>query len=352
MNHPELSTMDAGPSTSASNLTPTARRAVGAGLTFRAITTLVVDTFRQAIASKLMILAVGLSALGILGCLSLRVDGPMSLKVKGEIELVGPDQKPLTGSGQPLGRMSIGFGLVKVPIFRDVQSEVGFIEAVIARWAAGVAGTLLLLASTAGFLPEFLKPGAASILLAKPVPRWTLLTGKALGVLMFVTVLIGGFVVGTWLAIGWRTKVWAPGYLLAWPLLVVQFAGLYMASVVAATCTRNATVSLFTALACWVICLGVNHSRDSLSVDEGSPNHTPITRMAVEAAYWVLPKPIDFSKMLDQAVVASDHFAEATDPEADVSGGRVGIALSVLSSLAFAAVMLGVAGRQLSTTDY
>jgi hypothetical protein len=330
---------------------PTSRRVVGPGLTLRTIAALIVDTFRQAAASRLMILAVGLAALGLIACLSIRVEGPMTIKPKGEIELM-LNNKPLTGKGEVLGRMTVGFGLVKVPIFRDVPSEVAFVEALIARWAAGVAGTLLLLASTAGFLPEFLKPGAASILLAKPIPRWTLLTGKVAGVLVFVTVLIGGFVVGTWLAIGIKTGIWARGYLLAWPLLVLQFAGLYTASVVAATCTRNVTVSLFTALACWVICLAVNHAKDSLTVTDGSPSHPRITRLAVETAYWILPKPLDFSRMLDQAVVASDHFAEATSPEEDVTGGRVGITLSLLTSMGFAVVMLGIAARQLSTTDY
>jgi hypothetical protein len=332
-------------------MSTTVRRVSGLGLSIRAIWTLVVDTFRQAIASRLMILAVGLAGLGIVACLSVRVQGPRSLNVPGEIELT-VNKEPLTGLNQNLGRMTIGFGLVSAPNFRDIESEVGFLQAVIARWAAGVAGTLLLLASTAGFLPEFLKPGAASILLAKPVPRWTLLTGKVLGVLAFVTLLTGGFIVGTWLALGVKTKVWSPGYLLAWPLLVVQFAGLYTASVVAATCTRNATASLFTALACWVICLGVNHSRDSLEASAGAPSHLKVTRLAIETAYWVMPKPIDFSKMLEQAVGASKHFAESTEPEEDVTGGRIGFAFSITSSLAFAAVMLGIAARQLSTTDY
>jgi hypothetical protein len=333
-------------------MNPSDRRVSGLGLTFRAIVALVVDTFRQAVASRLMILAFGLAGLAVLACLSVRVQGPRSLQIPGEIELMRPDKQPLTGPDPKLGQMTIGFGLLSVPNFRDIESEVGFLQALIARWAAGVAGTLLLLASTAGFLPEFLKPGAASILLAKPVPRWTLLTGKVVGVLAFVTLLIGGFVVGTWLALGAKTGVWSPGYLLAWPLLVVQFASLYTASVVAATCTRNATVSLFTALACWVICLGVNHSRDSLQVTEGAPSHTRVTRLAIETAYWVLPKPLDFSKMLDQAVGASKHFAGSADPEEDVTGGRIGFAFSIASSLAFAAVMLGVAARQLSTTDY
>jgi hypothetical protein len=333
-------------------MNPSVRNKVGGlGLTFRAITVLVVDTFRQAIASRLMLLAVCLAGLAVLACLSVGVQGPRSLNVPGEIELT-VEKQPLTGSKQNLGEMTIGFGLISAKNFRDVESEIGFLEALIARWAAGVAGTLLLLASTAGFLPEFLKPGAASILLAKPIPRWTLLTGKVVGVLAFVTLLTGGFIVGTWLALGTKTGVWAPGYLLAWPLLVVQFAGLYTASVVTATCTRNATASLFTALACWVICLGVNHSRDSLQVAEGAPAHPRVTRLATEAAYWVLPKPLDFSKLLDQAVGASKHFAESAEPEEDVTGGRIGFAFSIGSSLLFAAVMLAIAARQLSTTDY
>src|SRR5580704_8787430 len=46
-----------------------------------------------------------------------------------------------------------------------------------------VAGLLLALLWTAGFLPTFLEPAHASILLAKPTPRWQLLVGKFVGVL-------------------------------------------------------------------------------------------------------------------------------------------------------------------------
>ena len=55
--------------------------------------------------------------------------------------------------------------------------------------AGGIAGTLrtaLTLVWTAGFVPTFLEPGAASVLLAKPVERWQLLLGKYVGVLAFV----------------------------------------------------------------------------------------------------------------------------------------------------------------------
>ena len=152
--------------------------AVGPRLVLSTILGLVLDTFRQATASRLMLLAVCLATLGVLTCLSVRVDGPRTLRPKGEIELIDAQKKPMTGSGASLGRMTVGFGLATVGNFRDAEAQVRFLQALLARWAVGVGGTLLLLASTAGFLPEFLRPGAASILLAKPVPRWALLAGK------------------------------------------------------------------------------------------------------------------------------------------------------------------------------
>jgi hypothetical protein len=323
---------------------------VGPGLTIRAIAGLVVDTFRQAASSRLMLLAVCLATLGVIACLSVRVEGPRHLRPDGEIELFDGKGNPLTTANAALGRMTIGFGVATVGNFRDADSQVRFLQALLARWAAGVAGTLLLLASTAGFLPEFLRPGASSILLTKPVPRWTLLAGKVIGVVAFVAVLTGGFIVGTWLALGVRTGIWVPGYLLTWPLVVAQFAGLYAASVVAATCTRNAAASLFAALACWIVCLGVNGARDAIRVPEGAPAHPTITRIVIETAYWALPKPIDFSRTLERAVSASDHFAGAA-PSGETTPAFA-LAAAIGSSLAFAAVMLLVAARQLSTTDY
>ena len=323
--------------------------AIGPRLVLAAIMGLVRDTFRQAASGRMMLLASCLAALGVLTCLSVRVEGPRTLRAEGEIELLDAKKRPLTGPAASLGRMTVGFGLATVGNFRDAESQVRFLQALIARWAAGVAGTLLLLASTAGFLPEFLRPGASSILLAKPVPRWALLTGKVVGVVAFVAALAGVFILGTWLALGARTGVWSPGYLLAWPLVVVQFVGLYAASAVAATCTRNAAASLFAALACWLICLGVNGSRDAIHAPS-TPGHPPATRVAIEAAYWALPKPIDLSRMLDRAVVASDHFAGPAAPGKVASASDVAAVIG--SSLAFAAAMLAVAARQLSTTDY
>ena len=326
------------------------RRPIGPASAASTVLALVGDTFRQAMAGRILPIALALAALGVATCLSIRVEGPRTLKPDGAIELLDGANRPLTAALVPLGRMTLGFGLVSVGNFRDAPAQVRFLQALLARWAVGVAGILILLAGTAGILPDFLKPEAASVLLAKPVPRWLLLAGKVAGTWAFVAALTGLFVVGTWAALGVRTGVWSTGYLATWPLLVAQFAGLHAASVVAATCTRNASASLFASLACWMVALGTNGARDQIQTLPPS-TVPPAARAAVEAAYWALPKPIDLSGMLDRSVSASDHFAVVAEGGGPATSRR-SVALWLASTLGFAAVMLGVAGRQLATTDY
>ena len=56
------------------------------------------------------------------------------------------------------------------------------------------------------------------------MPRWSLLAGKFLGVLVFVAAQNALFVGGTWLALGVRTSVWDPTYFLCIPMLLLHFA--------------------------------------------------------------------------------------------------------------------------------
>ena len=99
------------------------------------------------------------------------------------------------------GRMSLAFGAISMPLARDRGDAVHFIELLLGAGVAGTFGLLLALVWTAGFMPTFLDPSAASVLLAKPVARWQLLLGKYLGVLTFVGAQLVLFVGLTWLAL-------------------------------------------------------------------------------------------------------------------------------------------------------
>src|ERR1051325_2354402 len=157
------------------------------------------------------------STLMIVFCLGVSVEGGV---VRDEGELYTKSGKALAGQNDEPGQMSLLFGLFPVSFARSQEDQVHFLLSILASWVAGTIGILMALVWTSGFLPEALHPNAASVLLAKPVPRWLFLTGKYLGVICFVALQATIFFAGTWLALGVRTGVWQVEYLLGAPILV------------------------------------------------------------------------------------------------------------------------------------
>ncbi|HEV3122539.1 MAG TPA: transcriptional regulator [Isosphaeraceae bacterium] len=317
---------------------------------------LIRDTFRQALASRVFWLMLGVSVLCIVFCSSAHIVGGRPLRTAEDIELYGGDDKPLTGPNPKPGQLTLAFGAVRLGLFRDGAAEVHFLLVLLAKWVAGAAGTLIALVWTAGFLPEFLQPSAAAVLLAKPVPRSVLLFGKYLGVLVFVTVQATVFVVGTWLALGLCTGIWQHGYLLSLPLLVLHFAIVYSISLLIAVCTRNTVACAFGSIMFWFICFAMNYGRHAAvarpRLAPGLAPFPPLFRNMIEAGYWLLPKPADLVILLDRALQADAHFFVQPEFAAVQAMHAFHPALSVLTSALFAAAVLAIAARELATTDY
>ncbi len=162
------------------------------------------------------------------------------------------------------GTLGLGFGAVRVAVARDIPAAVHFFQLILAAGVADTLGLLLTLVWTAGFLPGFLAPQALAVLLAKPVPRWTLLAGKYIGVLAFVLAQAAYFVGGTWLALGLRTGVWDPTYLLCIPLLLLQFAVFFGFSLLLAVCSRSTVVCVTGSIAFWAVCWAINFGRHAV----------------------------------------------------------------------------------------
>src|SRR5213078_4792525 len=106
------------------------------------------------------------------------------------------------------GTMTLGFGLFKLDVPKFKTDAVRFFQVWLAGILADTVGVLLALLWTAGFLPTFLEPHAVTVMLAKPVPRWAILFGKYVGVVLFVALHALLFVAGTWFGIGMSTGVW------------------------------------------------------------------------------------------------------------------------------------------------
>jgi ABC-type transport system involved in multi-copper enzyme maturation permease subunit len=354
---------------------------------------LIRDTFRQAWACGISGMMLGVTAIAVLLCLSVSVSGDVEIKAVDEPGYFLPPTTPRTmipsvvlvlGSAQPLdaaaltaassrkvwfayeanperarqegiatvsGRMTLAFGAVSFPLARDRGDSVHFLELLLGGGVAGTFGLLLALVWTAGFMPTFLEPSAASVLLAKPVARWQLLVGKYFGVLTFVGCQIALFIVSTWLALGVRTGVWDLTYGWCIPLLILQFATFYSFSVLLAVLTRSTVACVFGSVLFWCLAWGINYGR---IMTWGLPDgQLPALTMALtDIAYWIAPKPIDFSWTLFHALDAEPHLEKSIVFQVLDSAKAFAPDLSIASAFVLAGALLGLSGYELNATDY
>jgi hypothetical protein len=358
-----------------------------------AIRLLVLDTFRQARASGLSWLMLGASGICILLCLSVHIEGDVSLG--GDESSARPELLPRSdvaaasaavaglvcqSASRPLGRftipapfvsreyqevaaalrhgvplsqgrLSLAFGAIPIEMPQDRLHMVRTFQCVLAGWVADAAGMLLALLWTAGFLPAFLKPSAVTVLLSKPMPRWSLLAGKWLGVLIFVAFQTGVFIFGTWLALAVKTGVWDPTYLLCLPVLLLHFSAFYSFSALLAVLSGSTVVCSIGSIFFWLVCWGMNfgrHMATGFSQLLDSQSFGAIT----ELAYWVLPKPLDFHILLVDTLQAQDFTTRVVDLNSLVARGAWHPELSLASSLLSGVVLLGMAAYELVRADY
>jgi ABC-type transport system involved in multi-copper enzyme maturation permease subunit len=321
---------------------------------------LIRDTFRQARASGILWVLLTLSGVCIVFCLSISVSGGTSRFQPGETREYVPATDPSAqdktmlerhGVDAPQGELRLLFGAFRIPFQRYREEIVYFLELLLAGGVADAAGILLLLVWTAGFLPTFLDSSTVSVLLARPVPRWLLLLGKYLGVVVFVFIQALLFVGGTWLALALKTGVWNPNYLLCVPLLVLQFAVFFSFSLLLAVSLRSTIACVLGSLLFWFVCWGANFGRNLIALGalegRGGTLH-----WGAEITYWILPKPMDLNLILFQSLRAEGYFRQALDATALAQSGAFVPVLSVLTSVLIGGILLGLSAYQFEQTDY
>jgi hypothetical protein len=248
------------------------------------------------------------------------------------------------------GILSIGWG--RWPIANTSGHEAGAnILFWIAFGVADVIGVLIALMATAGFLPTFLEPASAKSVLCKSASRSTLLAGRCLGVVAFLALHAGIFVVLTGVAFGIATNIWMPGYWLAWPLLVVHFLPFYAFSALIAVSTRNTAAAMLGSAFFWVVSWGMNFGRHYLagaSVDGATQDFS----RAVEFGYQVLPKPADFSLILYDALGAHPDGLAGFGLRSVQQLGLYSPLWSVASSLVVAVMLFVLACYELHNQEY
>ncbi len=131
----------------------------------------------------------------------------------------------------------------------------------------GIGGwiiTMIAVVITSSFIPNMMNKGALDLLIAKPIGRVSLLVYKYIGGLTFMFLLTSLLVLGVYLTIGVRTGVWSQHFLLAVPLLTLQFAILYAVSTLFGVLTRNALVAILATVAVWFLFFAVGKVNDGI----------------------------------------------------------------------------------------
>jgi len=335
---------------------------------FAVLLPLVGDTFRQANASGISAMMLTVTAICTILCLSVNISGDISLQDKDETVYFLPtapeskanpnyavaDQAKAKSDGIETvrGKATLAFGLMSFPMSRERADTVHFLETILAGGIAGTFGLLLALVWTAGFLPSFLDPGSASVLIAKPISRQKLLVGKYFSVLAFVGLQVALFVVLTWLGLGIRTKVWDATYLWCIPLLLLQFAVFYGFSVLLAVTTRSTVACVFGSVLFWLMSWGINYGSVMAHGLRESKSVPGATVMLTDAAYWISPKPIDAALILFNTLDAGHDFEKPAVFRFLESRKSYSPTASILSTLILAAVLLAISTYEFNETDY
>jgi hypothetical protein len=351
---------------------------------------LIRDTFRQARTSGIFWLMLGVTAICVAVCASIGVEGDVPIVAEGPdrgeflprsdlaaasvaiADLVGHGASwsldvwtvPLVNHARqysdvtraqrhriliPQGQVTLAFGSIPTgKMTRDRTTAVRYLEGVLAGWVAGTMGVVLTLLWTAGFLPSFLDPAAVSVLLAKPAPRWSLLIGKYLGVVVFVAFQALVFVGGTWMALGMRTAVWDPAYWVCLPLLLVNFMVFFSFSVLLAVTTRSTVACAFGSILFWLLCWGMNVGRHAAL---GLTEFQSFGRLS-ELGYWLLPKPTDVHIVLMQTLGVNDFVTQQIKVPDLAAHGAWWPELSVLASMLAGVVLLALAAYEFMKADY
>lgn len=108
----------------------------------------------------------------------------------------------------------------------------------------GTVGLFLCVAATTFFLPTMLEKGTADTVFSKPVSRFSLLLARYLTGILFVGLLGGGLVLGTYLTLFLTSGYSDPTFLWSIPALVYTFALIYAVAMLVAVLSRSAVTAL------------------------------------------------------------------------------------------------------------
>jgi len=173
------------------------------------------------------------------------------------------------------------------------------------RLVGGLGASVAMLLGaiiTAFFIPNMLRKGTIDLLIAKPIHRWSLLTYKYVGGMLFVLIPTVVVVVGIWLAFGLRSGFWGTGFLMSIPLLTIQFAIFYAISTLVAVLTRSPILCILACCFAWFVLWGTAMLEWAFRPSPGREKDAGWVYKSSATTRKLLPRYKDFDAIASQMV--------------------------------------------------
>jgi ABC-type transport system involved in multi-copper enzyme maturation permease subunit len=226
------------------------------------------------------------------------------------------------------------------------------IENTIVNIGAAWVIVLLGIVVTAYLVPTMLRKGAVDLLLVRPMHRVRLLVYKYASGVIYVFVHVGIMIGAVWLVLGLRSGVWKPGLLLSVPVITFFFAILYAVSALNGVVSRSAVTAIFVTCIVWfgLWILGLVYA--AWDSTRGIPSDNDWAYPIIDTLHAVLPRTTDLD-LLMRKVLTRELLDETQAQRMQASAlPSITWAESISVSLAFIAVLLGLANWRFYRKDY
>lgn len=206
------------------------------------------------------------------------------------------------------------------------------VEQAVATMQAGLAGGLMGgvflfgIFATAGIIPEALEKGIVDLYLSKPIARWELLAGKALGAVTVMLANIVFFIGALWLLVGLKANVWSLQLLASSLLMTFVFACLYSIVTFFAVLSRNMGLAIIGAfLYLFVIGTALESRAHGLYLLSGSSTY----RSIIDGLYYLLPQISAMQHQITALILRQEAdwrpFAQSLASSAAIFGGAAAL---------------------------
>jgi ABC-type transport system involved in multi-copper enzyme maturation permease subunit len=253
------------------------------------------------------------------------------------------------------GALPIPFQFLKEFPFGMLGMQLFLIEDQVINNLGAWLAILVSIVITSFFIPNMLQKGTVDLLLVKPIRRPVLLIFKFLGGLLFIFLNTTFVIVGTWLAVGFRSGIWNLGILATIFINAYFFAILYSVSTLFGVLTRSSIVAILMTCLTWAFLAGIGRLYEEFVIPRKDPSEMkPAERVfcsAVNGIHFVLPRTRDLdiltSRLLMEDLLTANQIRHQKLDPTPISWGE-----SLAVSGIFIAVMLGLSCWRFATTDY